>query len=58
MIVDARTREDFRWLNNGFSVRLRERLQVQRDVRIADYTFTPCSSVELYFDTRYGQFAR
>lgn len=58
VIVDARTREDFRWLNSGFSVRLRERLQVQRDVTIADYTFTPYSSVELYFDTRYGQFAR
>src|SRR5262245_42655644 len=27
-----RTREDFRWLNTGFFVRLRERIQVQRDV--------------------------
>ena len=58
VIVDARTREDFRWLDSGFSVRLRERLQVQRDVTIDNYTFTPYTSAEVFFDTRYGQFAR
>lgn len=58
VIVDARTREDFRWLNTGFSVRLRERLQVQRDVTIGTYTFTPYTSAEVFFDTRYGQFNR
>lgn len=58
VIVDARTREDFRWLDSGFSVRLRERLQVQRDITIDNYTFTPYTSAEVFFDTRYGQFAR
>ena len=58
VIVDARTREDFRWLDSGFAVRLRERLQVQRDVTIDNYTFTPYTSAEVFFDTRYGQFAR
>ncbi|TAJ91048.1 MAG: DUF2490 domain-containing protein [Reyranella sp.] len=52
------TREDFRWLDSGFAVRLRERLQVQRDVTIGNYTFTPYTSAEVFFDTRYGQFAR
>lgn len=56
--VDFRTREDFRWLDTGFSARLRERLQVQRDTTIGNYTFTPYVSAEIYFDTRYGQFAR
>lgn len=51
--VDFRTREDFRWLNDGFFVRLRERMQVQRDFTIDGYTFTPYASAEIYFDTRY-----
>jgi hypothetical protein len=29
--VVFRTREDFRWLDTGFSARLRERMQVQRN---------------------------
>jgi hypothetical protein len=58
VIVEARTREDFRWLNSGFSVRLRERIQVQRDFVIDDYRFTPYASVEVTFDSRYGQFSR
>lgn len=56
--ADFRTREDFRWQDSGFSVRLRERLQVQRDVTIGRYLFTPYASAEVYFDTRYDQIAR
>jgi hypothetical protein len=56
--ADFRTREDFRWLDTGFSVRLRERLQVQRDVTIGTYVFTPYASAEIYYDTRFNQIAR
>lgn len=56
--ADFRTREDFRWLDTGFSVRLRERLQVQRDVTIGRYVFTPYASAEIFFDTRYDQMSR
>jgi hypothetical protein len=56
--ADFRTREDFRWLDSGFSVRLRERIQVQRDVTIGDYLFTPYASAEVYYDTKYNQMAR
>ncbi len=56
--LDFRTREDFRWLNSGFSVRLRERVQISRGMNIGDYTFTPYASAEAYFDTRYNQIAR
>ena len=56
--ADFRTREDFRWLDSGFSVRLRERMQVQRDVTIGHYLFTPYASAEVYFDTRYNQVSR
>ncbi len=58
VMVDFRTREDLRWLDTGFSARLRERIQVQRETRVGDYAFTPYVSSEVYFDTRYGQFAR
>jgi len=53
-----RTREDFRWLNTGFSVRLRERIQVQRDVTIGEYLFTPYASAEVYCDTQYNTMSR
>lgn len=56
--IDYRTRTDFRWLNDGFFVRLRERLQVFRDFEIAGYTFTPYTSAEVFFDTRVGAFNR
>ncbi|MGD9883673.1 MAG: DUF2490 domain-containing protein [Reyranella sp.] len=56
--ADLRLRQDFRWLDNGFFVRLRERLQVQRDFTIGTYRFTPYASAEVYFDTRYNQMSR
>jgi len=58
VIAEYRTREDFRWLNTGFSMRLRERGQVQRDFTIGNYTFTPYGSAEVTFDTRYSTFSR
>ena len=56
--ADFRTREDFRWLNTGFFVRLRERIQVQRDITIATYVFTPYASAEVFFDTQYNRMSR
>lgn len=56
--ADFRTREEFRWRDSGFSVRLRERIQVQRDVTIGNYLFTPYASAEIYFDTTYNQISR
>jgi len=53
-----RTRQDFRWLNNGFFLRLRERIQVQRDVTIGGYLFTPYASAEVYYDTQYSTMSR
>jgi hypothetical protein len=58
VMVDFRTREDFRWLDSGFSMRFRERVQVQRDTMIGDYSFTPYVSAEVFYDTRFDQFSR
>jgi hypothetical protein len=55
---DYRTREDLRWLNTGFSARLRERLRVSREFTTGHYGFTPYGSTEAYFDTQYGPFTR
>jgi hypothetical protein len=56
--VEFRTQEEFRWLLSGFSVRLRERAQVLRTVRIEGYSFTPYASTEVFYDSRFGSFAR
>ena len=40
------------------SCALRERIQVQRDVAIGNYLFTPYASAEVYFDTQYNQMSR
>ena len=56
--LELRTREDFRWLDSGLSVRMRERALLQREFTVAGYAFTPYVSAEIYFDTRYDQFSR
>jgi hypothetical protein len=58
VMVDLRTREDFRWLDTGFSMRFRERVLIQRDTTLGGYTFTPYAAAEVFFDTRYDQFSR
>lgn len=56
--LSLRTREDLRWLNEGFSVRIRERVKVERDFGLGDYRFTPYASAELYYDTRFDAISR
>jgi hypothetical protein len=56
--VEFRTQEEFRWLLTGFSVRLRERVQALRTVRMESYSFTPYVSTEVFYDSRFGSFAR
>ena len=56
--VDFRTREDLRWLNTGFSARIRERVQVNRDFTIESWSVTPYASAEMFYDTRYDQLSR
>jgi hypothetical protein len=56
--VNFRTQEEFRWLLTGFSIRLRERAEVQRPTQIQNYSFTPYASTEVFWDSRFGSFAR
>jgi hypothetical protein len=54
--IDFRILEEFRWLPQGFSVRLRERAQIHRRTTIDDYAFTPFASAELFWDSRFNDF--
>ncbi len=56
--LSLRTREDLRWLNEGFSLRIRERAKIEREFRIDGYAFTPYASAELYYDTRFDAISR
>jgi hypothetical protein len=56
--IDFRTEENFRWLLDGFSVRLRERARLHRSVEIEDYKFTPMAWTEVFWDSRFGAFSR
>jgi hypothetical protein len=56
--VGFRTQEEFRWLLTGFSMRFRERAEVQRQVKIETYSFSPYASTEVFWDSRFGSFAR
>jgi hypothetical protein len=53
-----RTREEFRWLDDGLSVRLRERGKLQRAIPIGTWHFTPYGSAEFFLDTRYDGISR
>ncbi len=57
-MLSMRTREDLRFVNRSFSVRVRERATLERNVEIGGYTFTPYASAEVFFDTRYDRFNR
>jgi hypothetical protein len=56
--LSLRTREDLRWLNEGFSIRIRERAKIEREFVIGGYAFTPYASAELYYDTRFDAVSR
>ena len=58
IITEYRTREDFRSTDTGFSMRFRERIQIQRGFTVGSYAFTPYTSAEVYWDTRYGRLSR
>ena len=47
-----RNREEFRFVTGDYSFRYRNRLNVERDVSLRGYRFTPYGQVELFFDSR------
>lgn len=50
---DIRLREEFRWMLDGFSVRVRPGLLVRRPVEIGSYTVTPFVANDVFWDSRF-----
>ena len=57
-MVSNRVRLDLRWLDGDLSTRVRDRLQLERDVTVAGYRFVIYGSGEIYYDSRYDAFNR
>jgi hypothetical protein len=56
LVVSDRNRGDFRFLpGESFAPRYRNRLQLERDIRIHRLNCTPYAYDEIYFDTRYDR---
>jgi hypothetical protein len=59
LVVVERNSIDFRFVNNNpFSIRYRNKLQIERDFRIRRIVLTPYISGELDYDTRYSAWYR
>lgn len=50
LLFQNRNRVEFRWVNNAYSTRYRNKLTVERPLKIEQFKFTPYASGELFFD--------
>ncbi len=48
-LVEDRNRFEFRWVNDKYSTRYRNRLSVERDVLISGVKITPYASAEFFY---------
>lgn len=53
-----RNREEFRWLNGDFSMRFRNRTQLERAFSLGERSIAPYGSAEIFYDTRFSSFNR
>jgi hypothetical protein len=58
VLLNDRNRVDLRWVDGAYSWRYRNRLAVEREVGIGGYRFTPYTSGEIYYDSRYQAWNR
>jgi hypothetical protein len=56
--LEARGRADLRWATDAYSSRYRIRAEITREFTVLDHTVVPYFNVELFYDTRYGGWAR
>jgi hypothetical protein len=55
-LLADRNRFEFRWVNGKYSSRYRNQFEVQRDLLIDGFRFTPYASVEVFYDLEKGIF--
>ena len=59
IVVSDRNRGEFRFIKGQpFSMRYRNKLNVERDVRFRQFEFTPYAYAEVFYDTRYTAWNR
>ena len=59
ILLSDRSRFDFRFISGqSFSWRYRNRITLERNFAIGEYTFTPYVRGELYYDSRYDKIAK
>ena len=50
LLLQDRSRIEFRWINGAYSTRYRNKLTVDRPLRVDRFRFTPYASGELFYD--------
>ncbi len=58
VLVSDRNQVELRYISDKWSWRYRNRLTLERDVKIRSYHFAPYIQAETYYDSRYGKFSR
>jgi hypothetical protein len=56
--IEGRARTDLRWIGGDYSTRYRARLEMTREFTLANHPVAPYLNAELFYDTRYGGWAR
>jgi len=56
--LEARERVDLRWIGGDYSTRYRIRLEATREFTMLDHAVVPYFNVEVFYDTRYDDWAR
>ena len=49
-LLEDRNRLELRWVDGAYSTRYRNRLTVERDIRVHDFRFSPYVSAEVFYD--------
>ncbi len=57
-LLSDRNRVDLRWVRGDFSVRYRNRLTLEREFTIRGRSYTPYTSIEAYYDSRFDTWNR
>src|SRR6476620_2721929 len=55
LLLQDRNRIEFRWVNNAYSTRYRNRLTIERPFKIEQFRLTPYGSGELFFDGQHHE---
>jgi hypothetical protein len=56
-LLSDRNRADLDWNNGDFSWRYRNRVQIEKTVRIGAYHLSPYASVEFFYESQYGKWS-